>query len=629
MSMSGFAKFGLREEIMAGIKDQYFHEPTPIQERAIPVALAGKDLIGQAQTGTGKTAAFVLPMLQIIKENSQSIQGLIMTPTRELAIQIGEDVADLAKHLQINVLTLHGGRDIQAQMNKLQGRVHIVVGTPGRILDHLRRGTLHFGRLKMLVLDEADKMLEMGFQEDVETIIAQSANKRQTLLFSATMPDRVKELGHRFMIQPTHIKVEMKQATAEKTKQYFYVVNQSEKIEALKILAQELKPFLSIIFVNTQDRVEFVTEQLQQDGYEARALHGGLSQNKREQLMEAFRQMKFQYLVCTDIASRGVDVEGVTHVFNFDLPSDTESYIHRVGRTGRAGQEGTAITFVSPRQKAIMAKIESAIKQKIDERILTGVKGFAEIPKHKNRQPVLRSRCRRCLHQPGRRARDQRAAGPLLHGHRHPEPGFRGGTAMSGPPAAFYYDFSSPYSYLAAERISGLFAEAQVEQPEWQPISFGHVLKTTGRRPWSFEEDRSADFAEIQRRADDRGLPKVLYPEGWPIENYSLNPVRAAVYAKESGRVVSFSLACFRQIFAGGRDMSDVDNVLVAAAACELHPKAVLKGIETQSVKDKLRAATDEAIERGVEGIPTIAVGDRLFWGDDELERAVRASQRE
>ena len=196
---------------------------------------------------------------------------------------------------------------------------------------------------------------------------------------------------------------------------------------------------------------------------------------------------------------------------------------------------------------------------------------------------------------------------------------------MRGPAAAFYYDFNSPYSYLAAERISGLFAEAGVEQPEWQPISFGHVLKTTGRRPWSFEEDRSADFAEIQRRADERGLPEVVYPEGWPIENYSLNPVRAAIYAKESGRVVSFSLACFRQVFAAGRDMSDVDNVLVAAAACELHPNAVLKGIETQSVKDKLRAATDEAIERGVEGIPTIAVGDRLFWGDDKLEEAVES----
>ncbi|HEU4980162.1 MAG TPA: DsbA family protein [Solirubrobacterales bacterium] len=191
--------------------------------------------------------------------------------------------------------------------------------------------------------------------------------------------------------------------------------------------------------------------------------------------------------------------------------------------------------------------------------------------------------------------------------------------------ATFYYDFSSPYSYLAAERISGLFAEAGVEQPEWQPISFGHVLKKTGRRPWSFEGDKNADLAEIQRRANERGLPEVRYPEGWPIENYSLNPVRAAIYAKESGRVVSFSLACFRQVFAAGRDMSEIDNVLVAAAACELHPKAVLKGIETQSVKDRLRAATDEALSLGLEGIPTVAVGDELFWGDDRLEEAVEA----
>ena len=192
--------------------------------------------------------------------------------------------------------------------------------------------------------------------------------------------------------------------------------------------------------------------------------------------------------------------------------------------------------------------------------------------------------------------------------------------------ATFYYDFNSPYSYLAAERISGLFAEAELEQPDWQPISFGHLLKTTGRRPWSFEEDREAHFAEIQRRADERGLPEVVYPEGWPIENYSLNPVRAAVYAKESGRVVSFSLACFRQVFAAGRDMSDVDNVLIAAAACELHPNAVLKGIEIQSVKEKLRTATEEALARGVLGIPTVSVGDELFWGDDQLEEAVKAA---
>jgi 2-hydroxychromene-2-carboxylate isomerase len=195
--------------------------------------------------------------------------------------------------------------------------------------------------------------------------------------------------------------------------------------------------------------------------------------------------------------------------------------------------------------------------------------------------------------------------------------------------ATFFYDFNSPYSYLAAERISGLFAEAGVEQPEWQPISFGHLLQATGRRPWSFEEDKRSHFAEIQRRADERGLPKVLYPGGWPIENYSLNPIRAATYAKESGRVVSFSLACFRQVFAAGRDMSDLDNVLVAAAACELHPNAVLKGIETQSVKDKLRAATEDAAARGVEGIPTVAVGETLFWGDDRLEEAVEALRRE
>jgi 2-hydroxychromene-2-carboxylate isomerase len=202
---------------------------------------------------------------------------------------------------------------------------------------------------------------------------------------------------------------------------------------------------------------------------------------------------------------------------------------------------------------------------------------------------------------------------------------------MSDGRATFYYDFNSPYSYLAAERISGLFAEADVEQPEWQPISFGHVLKTTGRRPWSLppEGPDPDDLAEIQRRAAERGLPAVTYPRGWPVDNYSLNPTRAAIYAKESGRVVSFSLACFRQVFAAGRDMSEIDNVLLAAAACELHPNAVLKGVETKSVKDKLRAATDGAISLGLEGIPTIAIGDRLFWGDDRLEEAVTALRRE
>jgi 2-hydroxychromene-2-carboxylate isomerase len=195
--------------------------------------------------------------------------------------------------------------------------------------------------------------------------------------------------------------------------------------------------------------------------------------------------------------------------------------------------------------------------------------------------------------------------------------------------STFYYDFSSPYSYLAAERISGLFSEAGAEQPEWQPISFGHVLKESGRRPWSMQPDgpNPDDLEEIRRRAAERGLPEVVYPKGWPEDNYSLAPIRAAVYAKESGRVVSFSLAAFRQAFAAGRDLSDVDNVLLAAAACELHPNAVLKGIETRSVKDALRRATEEAIGRGVEGVPTVALGDKLFWGDDRLEEAAAAAR--
>jgi ATP-dependent RNA helicase DeaD len=378
-TMAGFASFGLKDEIMQGIKKLYFTTPTPIQERTIPLALEGKDLIGQAQTGTGKTAAFVIPMLEKIDPGAHFIQGLIMTPTRELAIQITEDVKALAKFMDVEVLSLHGGRDIQAQINRLKGKVHIVVGTPGRILDHLRRHTLHFGKVKMLVLDEADKMLEMGFQEDVEQIISVTNRHRQTLLFSATMTDQVKQLAHRFMLQPPHVRVDQ-QVTAEKTKQYYYVVNQSDKIDILLTLVKQLQPYLAIIFANTQKRVEQITEKLQTEGLDARALHGGLSQNKREQLMDAFHEVKFQYLVCTDIAARGVDVEGVTHVFNFDIPSDTESYIHRVGRTGRAGQQGMAISFVSPRQKSSILKIEKAIKVKIEERLATGTKGVPDLP---------------------------------------------------------------------------------------------------------------------------------------------------------------------------------------------------------------------------------------------------------
>lgn len=371
MSQQTFEAFGLRAEIIKGIKDLYYKAPTPIQAEAIPLIMEGSDVIGQAQTGTGKTAAFVLPILHHLNLEKRDIQALILTPTRELSIQIAAEIEKLGKYLDVNVLSLHGGTDIERQLNKLKQRVHIVVGTPGRVLDHLQRESLHFGRISTLVLDEADKMLEMGFLEDVEKIIVSTPQSRQVLLFSATMPDQVKRLGQRFMSQAPHLKIENKQKTVEQIEQIYFVVNQSDKMDALLDQLEQTKPFLGIIFANTQERVKQLTAKLQEQGYDAKALYGDLSQNKREQLMKQFRDVKFQLLVATDIAARGLDVEGVTHVFNYDLPSDVESYIHRVGRTGRAGQAGTSISFVSPRQKATMQRIGKATKANIEERLLT------------------------------------------------------------------------------------------------------------------------------------------------------------------------------------------------------------------------------------------------------------------
>lgn len=365
-----FASFGFRPELMQGIQEVFYKEPTPIQEEAIPLITEGKDVIGQAQTGTGKTAAFLLPILNGLKEGKRDIQALILTPTRELSIQIAKEAEKLGKHMGVNVLSLHGGTDIEKQLSKLKNTVHIVVGTPGRVLDHLQRGSLHFGRISTLVLDEADKMLEMGFLEDVEQVIVNTPQQRQILLFSATMPDLVKKLAHEFMKQPPHIRIESKQKTVETIEQIYYVVNQSDKTDALVDLLEMEKPFLCIVFANTQVRVQQLTARLQENGFAASALYGDLSQSKREQLMKQFRDMRFQYLVATDIAARGLDVEGVTHVINYDLPNDVESYIHRVGRTGRAGQPGKAISLVSPRQKNLLARFAKATKASIEEKLL-------------------------------------------------------------------------------------------------------------------------------------------------------------------------------------------------------------------------------------------------------------------
>lgn len=360
-----FNNLGLGQDIVNKLNDNRINVPTPIQSEVIPYIMNGRDVIGQAQTGTGKTLAFVLPMLENIEPDKEEIQGLIVTPTRELAIQITEEVKKVAVVRGLNILSAYGGQDVEKQINRLKGDIHIVIGTPGRLLDHLRRGTINFGQLKYLVLDEADQMLHMGFLGEVEEIIAQTPKRRQTMLFSATMPDAISKLASRYMENPKKVKVESEKITLSEIKQLIIETTDRGKQGALFEFINKNNPFLAIIFCRTKRRASHLNELLLKEGFNSDELHGDLSQAKRERVMKSFRDADIQYLVATDIAARGLDVEGVTHVINYDIPFDTESYIHRIGRTGRAGQSGVAVTFVTPKDKEDILSIEKGIKMTI------------------------------------------------------------------------------------------------------------------------------------------------------------------------------------------------------------------------------------------------------------------------
>ena len=360
-----FNNLGISQEIVNKLNDNRINVPTPIQSEVIPYLMKGRDVIGQAQTGTGKTLAFVLPMIENIEANKSAIQGLIVTPTRELAIQITDEVKKLAPVKGLNILAAYGGQDVEKQIHKLKGDIHIVIGTPGRLLDHLRRNTISFGQLKFLVLDEADQMLHMGFLGEVEEIIAQTPKRRQTMLFSATMPDGIAKLASRYMDNPQKVKVESEKITLSEIKQLIIETTDRGKQGALFEFIRENNPFLAIIFCRTRRRAGHLNELLLKEGFNSDELHGDLSQAKRERVMKSFRDAEIQYLVATDIAARGLDVEGVTHVINYDIPFDTESYIHRIGRTGRAGHSGVAVTFVTPKDKEDILAIEKGIKMTI------------------------------------------------------------------------------------------------------------------------------------------------------------------------------------------------------------------------------------------------------------------------
>lgn len=360
-----FLTLGVRRDIVEQLQKLGVTEPTPIQTEAIPLVLSGKDVVAQAQTGTGKTLAFLLPMLQTIEPTKSYIQGLIITPTRELALQITTEAKKLAAPFGVNVLSLFGGHEVTRQSSQLKGSPHLIVGTPGRLLDHVRRKNLNLGGVTKLVLDEADQMLHMGFIEEVEEILRQIPSKRQTLLFSATIPTKIRNLAKRYMDRPADIHVKTETVTLDEIRQLVVELPQEDKLDKLCAMIDEYRPYLAMVFCHTKQRASALNMALAQKGYEVDELHGDMSQAKREQVMRRFRGAKLQILVATDIAGRGLDIEGITHVFNYDIPHDVELYIHRIGRTGRAGETGTAITFVSPGEERYLRLIEQGIRASI------------------------------------------------------------------------------------------------------------------------------------------------------------------------------------------------------------------------------------------------------------------------
>ena len=362
--MTTFSELGLSEKILIALRELGYDEPTPIQAQAIPAMLGGRDLIAHAQTGTGKTAAFALPILNRLSSELEP-QALVLTPTRELAMQVAEAIFRYGKHTSARAIPIYGGQPIERQLRALARGVQIVVGTPGRIMDHMRRGTLSLDAITTVVLDEADEMLDMGFAEDIEYILQQTPATRQTTLFSATMPTAVFDLATRYTRNPQHLSVVSEQLTAPRTRQVYYEVNPREKLDALCRILDVETPSSAMIFCRTRAEADHLGESLQGRGYLAEVIHGDLSQTMRERVMKRFREGQAELLVATDVAARGLDIPDVTHVINYDVPGDPESYVHRIGRTGRAGRAGLAISLITSRERRQLQIIERATRSRI------------------------------------------------------------------------------------------------------------------------------------------------------------------------------------------------------------------------------------------------------------------------
>ncbi|HEP6906830.1 TPA: DEAD/DEAH box helicase [Streptococcus pyogenes] len=360
-----FTEFNLSQDIQSAVVTAGFEKASPIQEMTIPLALEGKDVIGQAQTGTGKTAAFGLPTLNKIRTNENIIQALVIAPTRELAVQSQEELFRFGREKGVKVRSVYGGSSIEKQIKALKSGAHIVVGTPGRLLDLIKRKALILDHVETLILDEADEMLNMGFLEDIEAIISRVPADRQTLLFSATMPAPIKQIGVKFMKDPEHVQIKNKELTNVNVDQYYVRVKEQEKFDTMTRLMDVNQPELSIVFGRTKRRVGEITRGLKLRGFRAEGIHGDLDQNKRLRVIRDFKNDQIDILVATDVAARGLDISGVTHVYNYDITQDPESYVHRIGRTGRAGKSGESITFVSPNEMGYLSMIENLTKKQM------------------------------------------------------------------------------------------------------------------------------------------------------------------------------------------------------------------------------------------------------------------------
>lgn len=364
--MKTFHDLKLSREVQSALDELGFTEPTPIQQKAIPLLKEGHDVIGQAQTGTGKTAAFGIPVAEKVTDQKK-VQTLILTPTRELAIQVADELKRIMKNQHITVTAIYGGQPIFPQINELKKGAQVVVGTPGRILDHLNRKTLHTNEVKTVILDEADEMLDMGFIQDIESILKALPKERQTMLFSATLPHDIKKLSRRYMNNPMQVSVTKGNETADTINQLFYRTFEQHKLEAITRILDTENIEVAIIFCRTKKGVSTLAEALTSKGYRAEGLHGDLTQPQRMNVMNAFRKKRINLLIATDIAARGIDVAHVTHVINFDIPEDPEQYVHRIGRTGRAGKSGIALTLVTPQDSRFLHAIEEKINSKIPE----------------------------------------------------------------------------------------------------------------------------------------------------------------------------------------------------------------------------------------------------------------------